>query len=1029
MKFVYPVIAAACFFSMPTFAAKKPKANFQIQLDQYAIQLVSYPFPSGLNVIFQEEHSQPIIAVTSVIDHGSEADPIGQEGIAHVVEHLAFRAKHGDLPKTMDLIKQLGGGFNASTSVDWTNYMTIAPRDAMEALLAIEAKRLKDGVANVTESDVRLEVEIARNELRMRYENAAIGTAWDKLGNLLFPEGHPYTRSTIGSHDSLNNIDLKAVQDFVKTNYVPEDTTMVVVGDFKLDEAFGILLKAFEQDLDLLMSPEDAAKYSAITDFDEQRTFLDEWVAGLGDYIRANAGQGAKQRIDCSKRATPPAPVSQEPIRVKGMVDYTTVVTAWSVPGAYCGDDMVASSAANQLTNYIYQTITPSWEWGSQDQTLEGLGCFYSGDEYFGTVICYVEPSDLYDGEKLAEKVGDSLYLQWDREAYTKIEYYRAFVDWAFGNSKAAGMSSLLLSVDEVAALYGRATATAMDAHFSGDVRYFSRAMQEISSVQLPQIQQFGQDWLTRDRMVTVIVEPMDAEERARREAAARAGEEGDTDYHATSRDDKLKTLFSLSEMAPERVASQTIVPDRTAMRELTLDNGLNVVIFPYGEAPIVRASLVIGGRSYGSPKGTNGLDWFADQLHDRGTKMSGVENIMAVAGSYGIYGRGSSSVLEVAGSSGNLGALLNKMRAETGQIDWQMADKAELLRDKIKGVKSRTKNKAENWSARLHDVHLYPGHRFAGWADIPYYEKMKEWDGSDVQDWVKRRYQPANSTLVIVGKMNDVDQAEKTVRDFFEGWQVDSGVEVGPLPKAEPPVTRPDRMVYLYDKPIATQVDITASCQLENWNTETYMDGKILGSVLSERAWRRLRENAGVTYGAYAYTESHPGGAAALHIAGLFQNDATEFALNTLLDIIAQGAEGDIDDELLANSKWETARKMVLGQQSGQQMSSMIVSAIESGRGLDYLDALPQYVSEVTKEDLVRVIAPCAGHEVVSIVGPLEYTEPALKNLKLPYQVVDWDSEYRSMLSEGELKKYIKALEREAKSKAKEEAKKAAAG
>ena len=41
-----------------------------------------------------------------------------------------------------------GGSINASTSVDWTNYMTIAPRDTLVPLLRIEALRLKNGVAN-----------------------------------------------------------------------------------------------------------------------------------------------------------------------------------------------------------------------------------------------------------------------------------------------------------------------------------------------------------------------------------------------------------------------------------------------------------------------------------------------------------------------------------------------------------------------------------------------------------------------------------------------------------------------------------------------------------------------------------------------------------------------------------------------------------------------------------------------------------------------------------------------------------------
>ena len=91
--------------------------------------------------------------------------------------------------------------------------MTIAPRDALIPLLRIEALRLKDGVKNVTEQDVRTEVEIARNELRMRYENAAVGSAWDALGASLITEDLPIARSPNCSHATLGNKTIAKVQE------------------------------------------------------------------------------------------------------------------------------------------------------------------------------------------------------------------------------------------------------------------------------------------------------------------------------------------------------------------------------------------------------------------------------------------------------------------------------------------------------------------------------------------------------------------------------------------------------------------------------------------------------------------------------------------------------------------------------------------------------------------------------------------------------------------------------------------------
>ena len=1031
------MFASAVFLSAMLAAgpanAKAPKADFNLALDEYAIDLVAYPFPSGLYVIFQEEHSQPVVAVTTVYDNGSEQDPEGLEGIAHVVEHLAFRAQHGDMPKVMDWIKQNGGSFNASTSVDWTNYMTIAPRDAMGELLFIEARRMKDGVRSVTEEDVRLEVEIARNEKRMRYENAGIGAAWDALGSLMYPEGHPYRRSTIGSHDSLSAINLKAVQDFVKEHYVPEDTTMVVVGDFDLqkESGFGIILDTWGKtgDLDLLMAPEDAEKYRSAKTMNDKIDFFNAWMPQYQEWLtqqqKDKQGFGAKRRVNCKDRPAPPKPNSQEPIRVKGMVDTETVVVAWSAPGGYCGNTNTGVVAGNLLTNYIYRTLVPSWQYGQDEQTVESLGCFYSPDEYYGAVMCYIEPTGDYSGERLAEKAADALYLQWDREVF-KNEFYRAFSMWNFQNGKMGGMSSMLLTVDEVAALYGRATATAMDAHFTGDVRYFSQSMNEINELDMFKVQEFARAHITRDQMVTVIVEPMDEEERARMEAAARAGNDEGADYHATSRDDKLKTLFKPEELTDEKIAAQVTTPNLDKVTKYTLDNGLQVYMMPYGDAPIVRAGLLVGGSTWNSPDPKPLLGSFANAMHYRGTTLDADQNIMAVAGQYGEGSVGNSSLLQVSGASGNLGALLTKLRAETGQYDWVMENKSEWIKDKIKSVKKAGKTDPSVWASRYASEHLYPDSRYGKWARPDDYEKVKEYSKDDVMSWVKGRFQPANAKLIVVGKIRDLDAAKAEIEARFGDWQPAEGVEVKAMGRPTGTDKQSDRKVFLFDKPTATQVDMQVSCQIKDWEVDSYMDGPILGDVLSELSWRRLREQAGVTYGAYAYVQNRTNGDAVLTIAGLFQNDATEFALKTMMDLINEGTTGDLDESIIKNAKWSTARTTVLGQQSSSQMLGFLSSALEY-RGEDYLKKMPTILSGVKKADLVEAISPCQGHETITIVGPTEYTEPAMKALSMPYEVIDWEQKYLDLLSDKERKKHFKAKAKAEKKKAKEEAKKAA--
>ena len=85
------LLAATSILGGVAHAFDIPDAPYRLQLDQYDIQIQDYRFPSGLRIMFQSESSQPIIAITSVIDRGSEYDQEGVDGIAHVVEHLGLR--------------------------------------------------------------------------------------------------------------------------------------------------------------------------------------------------------------------------------------------------------------------------------------------------------------------------------------------------------------------------------------------------------------------------------------------------------------------------------------------------------------------------------------------------------------------------------------------------------------------------------------------------------------------------------------------------------------------------------------------------------------------------------------------------------------------------------------------------------------------------------------------------------------------------------------------------------------------------
>ncbi len=1035
-------IIGLLLFSAPVSAERIPDAEYKLQLDPYNLNISDYRFPSGLRILFQSEQTQPIVAITSVIDRGSEHDQETVDGIAHVLEHLAFRANHGGI-KNWDLISQMGGTINASTSVDWTNYMTIAPRDALIPLMRLEALRLQNGIKGVTEKDVVTESEIARNELRMRYENAAVSAAMEVIGAQLYPDGHPYARSTIGSHETLSNINLEKAQEYIENNYRPEHTTLVVVGDFELSEAGNFIIDAFEGAEELLMAPDDAAVFIKLETNNERIDFLNKWFPRWNAYMSEVSQTDFPSRVDCSERAEPPmpsTPFTKEVPRIQGLTNTTTAVLAWSLPGGYCEDQPTMQMASSLLTNYIYQNIVPSWEYGKEDSSVSGIGCFLNPEQYFSTLLCFVEQGQGgYSAEKLVEKAADSLYLQTQKYDPNMVN---SFVAWNFNYARSQGMASLLPGVDSVSDLFsGRATATAMYTHFTGDPQYFTANMNAVNQVTQSATMSVAEKYITPERMVAVIVEPMDEEERERREAAARKDSRSEEvkQYHATKDEDRYKSLYKASEVTKEMISSQLVTPDLEDLHRFTLDNGLDVAILPYGDAPLVRVGLKVKGDTRtGDPYGINRMAEYSLSIGDKSP-----ENLLAVAG----FMSGSDNSLSTAGSSGNLEALLNKMRwtVEPSNFEWVNTPYRKKRADSwAKGVKSSSKF-PDTWSSRyMYEALFTEAHPLGHWNRPEDYLVMKDWDLGLLQEWIYNKWTPGNAELIVVGRLN-VEETEASIRKYFESWEYKGkgGYQIITSEEADgtkllswefnntseqmklgfmdKPTSQPERSIFVFDKPTATQTQVDLMCQIDtNDHFGDRARAQVVGDVLSQMAWRKLREEAGVTYGAYAFSRIWQGGTGVLGISSLVQNDATGFAVKTMLEIIEAGSIGDVNEQGIADAKLSRAREYVLNQQSGSQMLNRLMST-----GIEEFTFFEEYgdaLATVSKADFNSLLVPCKGHEVVTLVGPLENTESQLKEAGIPYQVIDWEDERRKLLTEKELKKEDKRKAKSEKKKSKSE-------
>jgi zinc protease len=192
-----------------------------------------YTLSNGLKVILHVDKTLPVATINTWFYVGSKDEPERRSGFAHLFEHLMFMGTKRVPTGQFDSIMEAAGGFNnASTSEDRTNYYSYGPSNLLPTLLWLDADRLEDLAQEMTLKKLDLQREVVKNERRQNTENSPYGKAYEAINGLMYPKGHPYSTSVIGSHEDLTAATVEDVQSFFRTFYVPNNASLVVAGDF-----------------------------------------------------------------------------------------------------------------------------------------------------------------------------------------------------------------------------------------------------------------------------------------------------------------------------------------------------------------------------------------------------------------------------------------------------------------------------------------------------------------------------------------------------------------------------------------------------------------------------------------------------------------------------------------------------------------------------------------------------------------------------------------------------------------------------
>jgi zinc protease len=182
------------------------------------------------------------VAVVTHVEAGFFDEPDRWTGISHVLEHMFFK---GTPRRGVGAIaretKSAGGYLNASTTYDHTTYFTVLPASGLETALDIQSDALRNSVIDAGE--LARELQVIIQEAKRKLDTAS-AVAYETLHEVMF-DRHRIRRWRIGYEDQLARLTRDDLWSYYRSRYVPERTTVAIVGAVDADRAVSLARTAY----------------------------------------------------------------------------------------------------------------------------------------------------------------------------------------------------------------------------------------------------------------------------------------------------------------------------------------------------------------------------------------------------------------------------------------------------------------------------------------------------------------------------------------------------------------------------------------------------------------------------------------------------------------------------------------------------------------------------------------------------------------------------------------------------------------
>lgn len=906
--------------------------------DDIVIPYKKFELDNGLTVILHSDKSDPLVHVDITYHVGSGREEIGKSGFAHFFEHMMFQGSENVADEQhFKIITESGGTLNGTTNTDRTNYFETVPANQLEKMLWLEADRMGFLLDAVTQEKFEVQRETVKNERGQSVDNQPYGLLAERVGEALYPEGHPYSWSTIGYMEDLDRVDVNDLKKFFLRWYGPNNAVLTIGGDFDEATTLAWVNRYFGP---VPRGPEVSMPEKPIVTLDEDRY-----------------------------------------ISLEDNVALPLLYMSFPTVSLYHEDeaplDVLMFILGQGKTSLLYKNMVKN---GLAVQAGANHGCAELSCTF--TVLALPNPpagQTLADLEKIAR---DSL-VEFEERGVTEADVNRVKMNIISG--KIFGLESVSGKVGQLA----------LFETYTGKPNFTAEDLARYENVTAEDVMRVYKKYIVNESAVIMSIVPHGQLEQIAAEDSWQRYERELPEYMATAETDlqyrRAKDDFDRSVMPPAGENPLITLPEIWRNK---LDNGVKVLGALNDEVPTVTIGLTIeaGQRSEAIEK--LGLASLTAAMMNEATMKSTNEELsdrLQQLGSSIQFNAGNDRTsMTIRSLTENLDATLEIAAEKLFQPKFDEQDFARVKAQTLQGIEHSKKDPATAAQA-VYSRLLFGENNSFSYPNIGTAESVTAITLDDVKSFYRDHYSPAITSMIAVSNLGEDELMGKlSVFADWEGPQVEQ-VALAPFPEVEP-------KLYLVDKPGAAQSQIRIGKRSLPYDaTGEYYRAQLanysLGGAFNSRINLNLREDKGYSYGAGSGFSGQKDYGMFTASAGV-RTDATAASIVEFENEIQNYVASGISEEELLFTRNAIGQRDARSFETPSQKIGLLSKILDYDLDVSFVTEQSDILSEISQEEIDALAAKHMNMDemLIVVVGDKNTILPGLQ--ELGYDIVELDAD-----------------------------------